>query len=109
MLLAIFDDTVTNKLKHQIKQYAGVTYLQLICHLRKEYRKLHALNIAKLLVEMASYFNIDEEFSRYFKKMKEAQQAADITKPDLINDATLLCIEIEEMYECDLFERVLNK
>ena len=94
---------------HQILKYAGVTYFQLIYYLRKEYRKLHALNISELLVEMASYFNIDEEFSRYFMKMKEAQQAADITKPDLINDATLLCIGIKEMYECGLFERVLNK
>ena len=35
MLLSTFKDTCTNKLKHPIKIYAGVSYYQLIQHLRK--------------------------------------------------------------------------
>ena len=108
MLLATFDDTYTNKLKHSIKLYAGVTYFKLIQHLRKTYRKLHQLNISELLSEMSSYFDINDGFARYLERMKEAQKTASTIDVNLINDATLLRMGIEAMYECGLFEKALD-
>ena len=109
MLLSTFKDTYTNKLKHPIKIYAGVSYYLLIQHLRKNYRKLHQLNISELLSEMSSYFDINEGFARYLEKMKEAQKIAATVDKDLINNATLLRMGIEAMYECGLFEKALDE
>ena len=58
---------------------------------------------------MASYFNINEGFSRHLEKMKEAQKAAATINPDLINYTTLLCMGIEVIHECGLFERTLDE
>ena len=109
MLLATFDDTYTNKLKHPIKLYAGVTYFQLIQHLRKYYRKLHQLNISELLSNMTSYFDINEGFARYIERMKEAQKTAATIDADLINEATVLRMGIEAMYNCGLFDKALDE
>ena len=54
MLLATFDDSCTNKLNHPIKLYAGVTYLQLIQHVMKNYHKLRQLSMSELLNNMSS-------------------------------------------------------
>ena len=72
ILLLTFKDTYTNKLKHSIKICVSVSYYQLIQHLRKNYRKLHQLNISELLLEMSSYFDINKGFAYYLEKMKEA-------------------------------------
>ena len=109
MLLTVFDDTYTNKLKHPIKLYAGVTYFELINHLRVTYRKLHQLNVSELLTNMADYFDINEGFTRYIERMKEAQKIASTVDRNLINDATLLRMGIEAMYNCGLFEKALDE
>jgi len=49
MLLTVFDDTYTNKLKHPIKLYAVVSYFELRNHLQKQYMKLHQINIMELM------------------------------------------------------------
>ena len=99
MLLSVFDDACTNKLKHHIKTYAGVSYLKLIEYLRITYRKLHQLNASELLTEMITYFDVNEGFSKCVEKMKEAQKVAATVDPDLTNDATLLRMGIEAMCE----------
>ena len=109
MLLNTFDDTHTNKLKHAVKLYAGVSYYQLIDHLRSTYRKLHHLNISELLKEMSSYFDINDGFARYIERMKEAQKIADTVDVNLITDATLLRMGIEAMHDCGLFEKALDE
>lgn len=109
MLLATFDDTCTNKIKHPIKLYAGVSCFNLIEHLRETYRKLHQLNISDLLKEMSSYFDINEGFTRHIERMKEAQKTASTIDANLINGATLLHMGIEAMHECGLFEKALDK
>ena len=68
LLLATFDDSYTNKLKHPIKLHAGVTYLKLIQHMRKNYRKLYQLSMSELLHKMASYFDINEGFTNYVER-----------------------------------------
>ena len=98
MLLTTFDDSYTNKLKHPIKLHAGVSYFKLMQHLRKNYRKLHQLNISELLNNMTSYFDINEGFTKHIEKMKEAQKTAATVDVNLINDATLLRMGIEAMY-----------
>ena len=105
-LLSTFDDSYTNKLKHPIKLYAGITYLKLIQHMRNNYRKLHQLNISELLNNMASYFNINEGFTKYVERMKDAQKTEATMDLNLINDATLLRMDIEAMYHCGLFDKV---
>ena len=73
-LISTFDDSYTNKLKHPIKSYAGITYFKLTQHTRKNYRKLHQLNISELLHNMASYFDINEGFTKHIERMKDAQK-----------------------------------
>jgi len=109
MLLTIFDDTYTNKLKHPIKLYAGVLYFKLINHLQKQYMKLHQINIMELMEEMKNYYDVNEGMSKYFEKMKNAQTIATAVDRDLINDATSLRIGIDAMYECGLFEKALDE
>ena len=109
MLLATFDNIYTNKLKHHIKLYIGVSYFSLIKHLRKTYRKLHQLNISDLLSQMCSYFDIINSFAHHIERIKEAQKTASTIDVNLINDATLLRIGIEGMHECTLFEKVLDE
>ena len=60
MLLSVFDDTHTNRLKHHVKQYAVFTCYDLTHHLRKHCMKLHQLNISELMIEMSSYFEKNE-------------------------------------------------
>ena len=109
MLLSAFQDTCTNKLKHPVKICAGVTYFQLINHLRVTYRKLHQLNISELLIEITTYFDINDRFTKYIEKKKEAQKVPATVNTDLINDTTLLRMGIEAMYECGLFEKALDE
>ena len=58
---------------------------------------------------MNSYFDINEGFTKYVEKMKEAQKTAAIVDVNLINDATLLRIGIEAMYQCGLFDKALDE
>ena len=99
MLLATFDDTHTNKLKHSIKLHAGVSCFRLIQNLRKNYRKLYQLNISEALSEMISYFGSNDGFARYVENMNEAQKIAATVDADLINNAILLRMGIEAMHE----------
>ena len=96
-------------MKHPIKLYAGVSYFQLIDHLRENYRKLHQLNISELLSNMEDYFDINEGFTKCVERMKEAQNIAATVDVNLINDATLLRMGIETMYDCGLFEKALDE
>ena len=109
MLLNTFNDTNANKLKHPVKLYARVTYYILIQHLRDTYRKLHQLNISELLAEMGNYFDINEGFASYIEKMKNAQKIATTVDANLINNATLLRMDIESMHNCGLFEKALDE
>jgi len=59
--------------------------------------------------EMSSYFDINEGFARYLEKMKEPQKIAATVDKELINNATLLRMGIEAMYECGLFEKALDE
>ena len=72
ILLSTFDDTFTNTLKHPIKLCAGVTYFKLIQNMRKNYCKLHQLNISEILNNMESYFDVNEGFTKHVERMKEA-------------------------------------
>jgi len=71
MLLTMFDDTHTSKLKHPIKLYTGVSYFELINHLCQQYVKLHQINITELMGEMKHYYDVNKRMSKYFKKMKK--------------------------------------
>jgi len=108
MLLTVFDDAYMSKLKHPIKLYAGVSYFELINHLRQQYMKLHQINITELMGEMKHY-DVNEGMSKYFEKMKNAQTIATAVDRDLINDTTLLQIGLDAMYECGLFQKVLDE
>ena len=59
-LLEIFNDMCANKLKRPIKLHAGVSCYQLIDYLRKQHLKLHQLNISELILEMTTYFDVNE-------------------------------------------------
>ena len=109
ILLATFDETYANNLKHSINLYAGVTYFKLIQHMRKNYRKLHQLNISELLNNMASYFDFNEGFKKHIERMKEAQKTAATIDVNLINDANLLRMGIEDMCDCGLFDKDLGR
>ena len=106
MLLANFDETHTNKLKHLIKNHASRTYFKLIQYLRKYYNKLRQLNMSEILTNIASYFDINEGFAKCIERMKEAQKIAAIIDANLINDATLLRMRIEAMCNFGLFDKV---
>ena len=56
---------------------------------------------------MISYFDINYGFYRYLEKVKEAQKIEATVDADLINNATLLSIGIEAMYECVFFLKIL--
>ena len=58
---------------------------------------------------MTSYFDINEGFTKYIERMKEAQKTAATVDVNLINDATLLRMGIEAMYQCGLFEKALDE
>ena len=58
---------------------------------------------------MTTYFDINDGFTKYIERMKEAQKVAATVNKDLINNATLLCMGIEAMYECGLFEKALDE
>ena len=75
----------------------------------KNYCKLHQLNISELFSEISIYFDINDGFTRCSEKMKECQKIAATVDADLINNATLLRMEIEAMYECGLFENALDE
>ena len=74
-------------------------------HLRKNCRNLHQLSVSELLTNMASYFNINEVFTKHIERMKEAQKTAANIDANLINDATLLRMGIEAMHNCGLFDK----
>ena len=58
---------------------------------------------------MTSYFDINEGFTKYIERMKEAQKTAATVDVNLINDATLLRMGIEDMYQCGLFDKALDE
>jgi len=58
---------------------------------------------------MKNYYDINEGMTKYFEKMKNAQTFATAVDRDLINDATLLRIVMDAMYECGLFKKALDK
>ena len=58
---------------------------------------------------MTSYFDINEGFTKYIERMKEAQKTAATVDVNLINDATLLRMGIEAMYQCGLFDKALDE
>jgi len=58
---------------------------------------------------MSSYFDINDGFTRYVERMKEAQKTASTIDVNLINDTTLLQMGIEAMCECSLFEKALDE
>ena len=59
-------------------------------HSRGTYCKFYQLNASKLLANMIDYFDINEGFTGYIERMKEAQKIATTVDINLINDATLL-------------------
>jgi len=63
----------------------------------------------ELMGEMKNYYDVNEGMSKYFEKMKNAQTIATAVDRDLINDATLLRISVDAMYECGLFEKALDE
>jgi len=63
----------------------------------------------ELMEEMKNYYDVNEGMSKYFEKMKNAQTIATAVDRDVINDATLLQIGLDAMYECGLFEKALDE
>ena len=58
------------------------------------------------MTEIASYFDINEGFLRHIDKKQESQKTSAATvSSNLINDSTLLCVGVEEMSDCGLFEK----
>ena len=109
ILLLVFKDTYTRKLKYIIKLYAGIAYFTLINHLWETYHKLYQLNILELLANIVDYFDINNSFTRYIEIMKEAQKIATTVDCNLSNDTMLLWMGIEAMCNCGLFEKALDK
>ena len=58
---------------------------------------------------MASYFDIDEHFSKHNERMKESQKTAATIDTNLINDATLSRMGIEAMCNCGLFDKAMDE
>ena len=58
---------------------------------------------------MNSYFDINEGFTKYIEKIKEAEKTAATVDVNLINDATLLRMGIEGIYQCGLFDKALDE
>ena len=58
---------------------------------------------------MTTYFDINNGFTKYIERMKEAQKVVATINTDLINNATLLRMGIDAMHECGLFKKALDK
>ena len=58
---------------------------------------------------MASYFGINEVFTKHIERMKEVQKTAAMIDVNLINDVTLLRMAIVAMCNCELFYKALDQ